>query len=217
MLLPPSTIEAVASTQKILSSSFQKILSESLSQKNTDLSISLKRVISIRGGETIQLITSTSIATRTMDEWLLYSIASCFFYAIWTISTKLASQTIDSSSFQLIQLPIRIFITLLTAFQRRQPGSNISLGKIITHVGSLNLYGFVHTICACGATVMAGFFLGDALDKGGSGSAVAVITGCYPALSYVMSLIIGLESFNPMKIMGVMLAIGSCYCFAIAK
>ena len=53
--------------------------------------------------------------------------------------------------------------------------------------------------------------------EGGSGSAVAAITGCYPALSYVLSFLGGLESINPMKVLGVILAVGSCCCFAIAK
>lgn len=53
--------------------------------------------------------------------------------------------------------------------------------------------------------------------EGGSVSAVAAITGCYPALSYVLSLLGGLESINPMKVLGVILAVGSCCCFAIAK
>jgi uncharacterized membrane protein len=148
-----------------------------------------------------------------MEEWILYSAISCFLYSIWTISTKLASKTIDSSSMQVIQLPMRIVITLFFKIKRSKPGSALSMKSI----GELNFYGFLFTILACAVSVVAGLLSSDALRKGGSGSAVAAITGCYPALSYLMSLILGLESLNSMKVLGVVLAVGSCCCFAFAE
>jgi len=52
--------------------------------------------------------------------------------------------------------------------------------------------------------------------KEGNASSVAVITGSYPATSYLLSILLGLETVNPMKLLGVALAIASCYCFVIA-
>lgn len=65
--------------------------------------------------------------------------------------------------------------------------------------------------------MLGGFYYGDALDVGGSGSAVAVVAGCNPALGYVLGVLFGLESVNWWKIWGVVLAVGSCGCFAIGN
>ena len=64
---------------------------------------------------------------------------------------------------------------------------------------------------------MAGFLYSDALSSGGSPAAVAVVSGSYPAMSYVMGVILGLESIQMTKVLGVALAIGSSYCFAISN
>ncbi len=163
----------------------------------------------------VQVVTSDR---SIMEKWLVHSGASLFFYSVWAISTALAARTIDSSSFQLIQLPIRIAITVSTALSRRRPGSpDLSFQQIPAFIGDLNFHGFIFTIISCVSTVIAGFRQTDALNSGGSGSAVTAITGCYPALSYLFSLLLGLESINRMKLLGVTLAVGSCTCFALAK
>ena len=152
-----------------------------------------------------------------MDEWFLYSLASCFMFSVWTITSELASRTIDGSTSLLLQLPLRVIVTSVTAYKRMKPGSKISIPSMANHLVNLNLFGFIFTIFAGTSSVVASFFMNDALDKGGSGSAVAVITGSYPALSYVLSVILGMETISPVKILGVLLAAGSCYCFSIAK
>lgn len=152
-----------------------------------------------------------------MDDWLLYSLASCFLYSLWTIFSKLASRTIDSTTSSLMQLPIRTVVTILTAIKKRKPSSpGISLNLVITQIGQLSLYGSLYTVLSCISSVFATFFFGDALQAGGNASSVAVITGSYPAVSYIISVMFGLESINFIKLLGVLLAIGSCYCFAIA-
>ena len=172
--------------------------------------------------------TATNYSNRykhyeAMEEWLIYSLISCLLYSIWTIFNKLSSSTIDSTTSNLIQLPVRTVVTLFTAFQRmntttpEQPKpltSVLSSGNILTNIGNLNLYGTIYTFISCIASVFATFFLGDALEKGGSASSVAIIAGSYPALSYVLSVIFGLERLEWMKVLGVFLAVGSCYCFA---
>lgn len=175
----------------------------------------LETIVAIRGGGEQFLPQIHNLFN--MEPWLLTSFASCFGYAIWVICTKLASSTIDSSTINLVQLPIRVIVTVFTALRRRENTSNITLGSIMQTVGNLSLFGLVFTIAACIASVFATFLYSDALAKGGSGSAVAVITGCYPALSYVLSVITGLEEIHPIKVVGVALAIASCYCFAISK
>lgn len=152
-----------------------------------------------------------------MEEWFIYSIYSCTLYAFWTIFSKLASRTIDSTTSSLIQLPIRTIVTLLTAIQRKKSNLPISLNTILTHIGQLSLYGSFYTLLACIMSVSATFFFSDALQKGGNVSSVAIITGSYPALSYVISISIGLEKINAMKLVGVLFSIGSCYCFANAE
>lgn len=159
-----------------------------------------------------------------MDEWLLYSLASCLLYSIWTIFSKLASATIDSTTSNLIQLPIRTVVTLLTALQRTKrgetaasgPGFSLTISAIMAHIGDLSLFGSLYTTIACISSVSATFLLGDALEKGGDASSIAVITGSYPAAAYIISMVFGLEEVNSMKLIGVALAIGSCYCFANA-
>mmetsp|Transcript_17216 Transcript_17216/g.21034 ORF Transcript_17216/g.21034 Transcript_17216/m.21034 type:complete len:153 (-) Transcript_17216:945-1403(-) len=152
-----------------------------------------------------------------MDKWLYCSIFSCCMYSIWTISMKQASRTIDATASNLIQLPIRIIVTLFTALLRMKPGTELSFSSTINYIGDLNFQGVIYTIVACVASVVATFLFNDAFLYGGSGSAVTVITGCYPALSYVISMLMGLESFNPLKFLGVCLAVGSCFCFALTK
>ena len=153
-----------------------------------------------------------------MEEWLAYSLASCFLYSIWAIFSKLASRTVDSNSSNLIQLPIRVLVIILTALQRKEPESKIeiSVNALVNYIGQLSLYGSMFAIISCVASVFASFYFGDAL-KGGDASSVAVITGSYPALSYIICVIIGLEEINLTKLLGVCLAIGSCYCFAITS
>lgn len=152
-----------------------------------------------------------------MEEWLICSLTSCILYSTWTLFNKQALRTIDSTSSSLIQLPFRVLVTILTALRGKKPESSISLNAIINNIGELNLHGTICAIIACAASVLATFLFGDALQKGGDASSVAVITGCYPALSYIISVILGLEQINSTKLLGVCLAIGSCYCFAIAK
>lgn len=150
-----------------------------------------------------------------MDNWVLYSLASCIFKSLWAIFLKFASRTIDSTTSNLIQLPVRIIVTILLSLGRKKPGSSITFRSIISHVGDLSLYGVIYTVTACTTSVLASFFLGDAM-KEGNASSVAVITGSYPATSYLLSILLGLETVNPMKLLGVALAIASCYCFVIA-
>lgn len=161
-----------------------------------------------------------------MDEWILYSLASCLLYSIWTIFKKLASATLDVTTIKLIELPIRIVVTLFTVVQRKGMGttttstegsrSALTIPAILTHIGNLSLYGSLYTAIACISSVSASFLQGDALATGGNASSVAVITASYPAASYVISIVIGLEEINSMKLLGVVLGIGSCYCFAYA-
>ncbi len=162
-----------------------------------------------------------------MEEWLIYSLLSCLLYSIWTIFNKLSSLTIDSATSNLIQLPIRIMFTLVTVMRRmdlssyassasgfRDSSSILSIGKIsLQKIGELNLYGTIYTFISCIASVSATFFLGDALEKGGSASSVAIIAGSYPALSYILCVLFGLEQIELVKMLGVCLAMGSCYCF----
>lgn len=148
-----------------------------------------------------------------MDEWLVYSIASCFFKSLWAIFLKLASRTIDSTTSNLMQLLVRIIVTLVLAWRRKIPGSTLSLSALVNHIGELSLYGTINTVIASTTSVLSTFYLSDALRKGNA-SSVTVITGSYPAISYVFSICLGLEAINSMKLLGVVLAIGSCYCFA---
>ncbi len=150
-----------------------------------------------------------------MDEWIVYSIASCFFKSLWAIFLKLASRTIDSTTSNLIQLPVRTIVTLVLAWIRKTPGSSLTLSGVVQHIGELSLYGTIHTVIACTTSVLSTFYFSDVLEKG-SASSVTVISGTYPAVSYVLRICLGLEEINSMKLLGVVLAIGSCYCFANA-
>ena len=160
-----------------------------------------------------------------MDPWLYYSLASCFFYSTWTLTLKLATKTIDSNTINLLQLPIRVVLTLMTALQRIQTSSSSatsilhksSFVSLLEYIGNLNFYGVIFTIVSCSSTVIAGFLYSDALSSGGSGPSVAVISGCYPALAYVMGVLLGLEELDFWKVCGVILAFGSCICFAIGS
>jgi len=178
-----------------------------------------------------------------MDQWFLYSLISCFFYSMWAINLKLASRTIDSNTSSLLQLPIRVFATLLTALLRRRQSNThtyihapSSLDTTITatitatikslpsilwtmleYIGNLSLVGVLFTVAACVSTVLGGFYYSDALGSGGDGSAVAVVSGCYPALSYLIGVVLGLEELKMIKVLGVCLAVASCACFAVAS
>lgn len=149
-----------------------------------------------------------------MEEWLVCSLISCLLYSIWTILNKLSLRTIDSTASNLLQLPVRTAVTLVTAFRRVTPGTSISVGYIVTRIGDLNLFGVIFACISCIASVMATFYLGDALERGGSASSVSIVTGSYPALAYVLSVVLGLEKLDFIKVLGVFLAMGSCYCFS---
>ncbi len=157
-----------------------------------------------------------------MEEWLIYSFLSCIGFSIWSIAAKKASLTVDASTYNLIQLPIRIIVTIFTVLQRQDATipsiktmlHTSSLHTIMEAIGKIHVHGFIYTVIAGVSSVLASFSYSDALEKGGSGSAVAVLTGSYPALSYVMSVVAGWEEIKMTKVIGVALAIGSCYCFA---
>ena len=189
-----------------------------------------KALVSMRGGGGggNQLISFISQQLGALAEpWLLYSIASCVMYASQVIVTKVGLRTMDSGTFQLAQLPFRIFAVLITAFKRSQAvvkcEGTTSTGRCEASPPKLLDLGFngglAHIACPIAAGTLcglAGFFVGDALSSDGSASAVAVISGSYPALSYLMSIILGMERIQLIKCLGVTLSIGSCYCFAIS-
>ena len=71
---------------------------------------------------------------------------------------------------------------------------------------------------AAGAGIMttqAGAYYSTAL-KTGDGSTVAAIAGTYPAVSFVISVVFGLEKANFYKILGVVFAAASCFCFSMS-
>lgn len=138
-------------------------------------------------------------------------------FAFKTITNKITARTIDSNTFMMLQIPIRSLVTLFTAYGRMKSGSIMSVQSMTSYFGDLNLFGFIFTILAGTTGVLGGYFTNDALEEGGSASAVAVITGCNSALSYVLSVIFGMETIHPIKVLGVLLAVASCCCFAIAK
>ena len=154
-----------------------------------------------------------------MEDWLVNSSIACILYAMWTICLKLASRTIDSNTSNLIQLPIRVVVTLWKILQRSSTSkSSISMNGVLNFLGNLNLYGTIYTIVGCTCTVTAGFFYADALSsEGSSAAAVAVITGSYPALSYSVGVLLGIETISSTKVLGVCLAIASSYCFAVSS
>ena len=151
------------------------------------------------------------------EPWLIYSILSCFMYAAINIFTKLGLQTMDCNTFQVIKLPFQVLVTLLTAFKRMQIGpTNIISSQISQFISDrtfVDLIPAMLTGCAC---ALVGFTLGDAFSLGGSASAVTVVSGSYPAVTYLISVGLKLEEIQGIKCLGVALAIGSCYCFAIA-
>jgi len=149
-----------------------------------------------------------------MDEWIICSLMASFFYALWAINLKLASKTIDSTTSTLLSLPIRTVVILTTAFSssRRQ-----TTFKTIKNIRNLNIYGVLYIVASSTAAAFAGFFYRDALSNGGSGSAVAAISGSSPAVAYFISVILGLEELETTKVLGLCLAVASCYCFAAAS
>ena len=151
-----------------------------------------------------------------MDEWLFLSFVSCLLYSLRTIFNKLSIRTIDSTTSGVIQLPVRTTVTILAALWRKKPGPSLSPSTIISRIGELSLYGSIYTSISCIFSVLATILMGDAMQVGGNASEVAVITGSYPAAAYVICILFGLEEINTMKLFGVALAIGSCYCFANA-
>ena len=155
-----------------------------------------------------------------MEDWLIYSSIACFLYAMWSICLKLASSTIDSNTSNLIQLPIRVVVTLWKILQRSSSNSKVSISikSVLDFIGNLNLYGTIYTIVGCICTITAGFYYGDALSsEGSSAAAVAVIAGSYPALSYFIGVLLGIETITSTKVLGVCLAIASSYCFAVSS
>jgi len=153
-----------------------------------------------------------------MEEWIVYSAMSCFLYAFWAVNMKLASKTIDPNTSSLLQLPIRILVTIANAFRRSSKnGTSFTIVGILKKAGNLNFFGVGFTWTACISAVLAGFCYNDALRSGGSGTAVAAISGSSPAVSYFLSVILGLEKWETKKVLGVCLAVASCMCFASSK
>ena len=110
----------------------------------------------------------------------------------------------SSSEILLLQAPIRVVVTLLSV---------TSWSDI--RVADLPATGVLYTILTTMASVMAGFQYQDALRSGGSGATVAAIAGVYPALSYVLGVVMGAEELTRSKVLGVLFAAMSCYMFSI--
>ena len=158
-----------------------------------------------------------------MQEWLRCSLISCLLNATWAICGKIASRTMDTSTAKLLQLPFRVLLTLGAVHARSSSSSSsflwskTSVQDVNRWIADLPFYGAICTILACLCSSTAGFLYSDALGSGGSASTVAALTASYPAVSYVMELILGMESIKFTKVLGVALAIGSSYCFAISN
>ena len=110
----------------------------------------------------------------------------------------------SSNEMLLLQAPLRLLVTLIKV------GSGIDL-----RFGDLPVTGVGLTVLTTIATVLAGFQYQNALRSGGSGATVSAIAGAYPAVAYIIGVVMGTEEATRNKILGVIFATLSCYMFSL--
>jgi len=140
-----------------------------------------------------------------MEAWLTNAAIACCLYAAWAMLSKSAETAgLTTNESQAVQLLPRI---LFTTYQIGFKGLRDCRWL------DLPLTGTSYSLLSCLATILAGFYYSDALLDG-SGAAVAAISGSYPAVAYVVGVFLGTENLETYKILGVVLAVASCLCFA---
>jgi drug/metabolite transporter (DMT)-like permease len=117
---------------------------------------------------------------------------------------KIQLAMISSNEMLLLQAPLRLCVTLFS----------IRSWKDI-RFWDLPVTGVMCTMLTTVVTVTAGFQYQNSLRSGGSGGAVAAVTGSYPAVAYFIGAMLGMEEVSRYKVLGVIFACLSCFMFSL--
>ncbi|GMI34906.1 hypothetical protein TeGR_g707 [Tetraparma gracilis] len=144
-----------------------------------------------------------------MEAWLSSSLLSLCLYGLWAVLSKLAQSAGKATAAEYQSLAI-LTMTLLTGytFFAGPAGS-------IRAPAELPLLGASLSVAAGLLSYFAGAAYSAALSAG-PGSAVAAISGSYPALAFAILALAGQEEVSGMKVLGLGFALASTACFAMA-
>jgi uncharacterized membrane protein len=148
-----------------------------------------------------------------MESWLKSSLLSLLFYSLWAIASKQASSYGKLSSIESQSITI-LTMFLLTVYTVTTSGSNKDgANDGFRNISDIPVKGAVVAIAAGLLTYVAGKFYSLALQTG-DGSTVSAISGAYPAIAFVINVVVGWEDFSGYKFVGLLLAVGSCIAFS---
>jgi transporter family protein len=127
-----------------------------------------------------------------MREWLPWTFAALFFWGVWGLLPKLASQYLPPKSVLVYEL-IGVFTVgfIVLASIKFQP--------------DFHLKGFIFAILAGAAGITGGYMYVNAVSRGPVGI-ISVISALYPAIVVLAAYFILGETFNVRQTCGLVLA-----------
>jgi drug/metabolite transporter (DMT)-like permease len=165
-----------------------------------------------------------------MSSWFALTVAATFCWALWALGLKFSgSYNIPSSQSTTMTALANVILVVLTNYDSTldqflkvsTTGLFLSLAAgFATFFGKLFFWfifvSIMQVCCRSFVNIFSGtHFFTKALEvPGASPSVVTALSSLYPVLVYIVCLFMGLESLSLMKLLGILLAVGSALCFS---